>query len=216
MKSYLLLIILFFSQFLFSQNFYSEYNVISSKNIILKTIPETNLKDLKSVIELFKSSDLTTISKMEIISNQRYSFIKINLIDVNFLTNDSSDVKPDLYLIDFKTGIAYNVNNQSFFECKKYTINTNRKNQDSIWNQTIIDKQDTAILTFDKKLPKIITNRLLINNNLCGINKVVTKNEIIILTKYESSIKFDLDFFVTKVIATCKKRTKAKDLLFFH
>lgn len=215
MKIYILTLILF-AKISLAQNFYSEYNVISSKNIKLSTIPKTDLKDLKSVLEIFKSHDLVIVSKMEIISNQRYSFIKINLIDVNFLTNDSNNTKPDLYLIDFKTGIAYDVNNQSFFECKKHYIKENHKKQDSLWNQMIIDKLDTAYITFDNRLPKNITNRLILENNSCGVNKVVTKNEVIILTKYESNIKFDLDFYVNKVKTSCVKKTKMKDLLFFH
>jgi hypothetical protein len=79
---FLLLVI---HHFCYSQVFYSEYNVASSKKITLKNFPKTELKDVGAFMELFESNDLTVVTKMEIISNERYSFIKVRLMEVIFL-----------------------------------------------------------------------------------------------------------------------------------
>lgn len=214
MKKFLFLLMIIYHSY-YSQNVYSEFEVISSKNVIFKNLPKTHLKDLDEVFEMMGSNDITVKTKMEVISNSRYSFIKINFKDINFFVGSDENPKADLYLIDFDKEIGYNINEKKFFKCKSYSVPV-KSEKDTTYEQIFINKSDTAFITFNKRLPKYVKSRIPIKNNIGGISLIITKKEIIMLQSFKNNIKFDFEKFVEDVKKICVLDGGEIDLLFIH
>jgi hypothetical protein len=89
-------------------------------------LPETDMTDLKALLEAFSSNELSVTMKMEIISNKQYSYIKLSLIDINFPVAQNKSYEPEIYLIDFKNKISYDIKKRQYSKCVSYTLETKK------------------------------------------------------------------------------------------
>ncbi|MFN8116350.1 MAG: hypothetical protein U0W65_09570 [Bacteroidia bacterium] len=196
-----------------AQNTYSEYDVLVTNFTKLQTKIETDEKDLKAIIEMFSANEFYFEYKMKVISNCRYALFFVSL-DYSNYPGYKKDTTIEKYFIDYDKNIVYDVNKKSY---SKYTPDEIKKNslksKDSIFDAIVVSKSDTAIITFDKKLPKCLTNKIIVKNNNYGISKVKTDKQLIVLTLTKNN-KFDLENSFKTIKQICTKETPPFNGLF--
>jgi hypothetical protein len=221
MKNILLLVVFSLSKFVSSQTIYSEYVGISSSFKTLKKINYNNepSEPIVPMLAAFSSMGITAKYKMYIYSNCNYAFIKMTIEEVNMPGIPLGEESAELYVLDYNKYIFYDLKKFTYSIYKdpdffpSNTISTN----DSIYSTYIISKtnpNDTALITFNKSIPKCLTNKVILLNHHHGIQEIQTKNQYVKLTLYNQNSEFDIDEKVKFAKTKCTEAIKSKNYLF--
>ncbi len=198
-----------------AQNIYSEYDVLVSNFTKLQTKIETDQKDLKEIIEMFSSNEFYFEYKMKVISNCKYALFFVSL-DYSNYPGYKKDTTIEKYFIDYEKNIVYDVNKKSYSKYIPDAINkSSLKSKDTIFDAIVVSKSDTAVITFDKKLPKCLTNKIIIKNNNYGVSKIKTDKQLIVLSLTRTN-NFDLENSFKTIKQICTKETTPFNGLFLR
>ncbi len=195
------------------QTYYSEYKltVVDDKNLSEKI--KTKDKEAKELMEQMFPKPISATFSLKVISNERYAYLKVTL-DSAGMPNLS--VSGDVLFVDYTKNLCYDMKTKSYFYSKPNKIksapiivNAN------LFKEVFIDVKDTIIVTFDKMMPKFMTNQYMFTNNTCGITKIQTGRTLLTLVKFQEQ-KFDLDKVAEIFENSCDKKTKDINTLFLR
>ncbi len=115
--------------------------------------------------------------------------------------------------MDYANHTIYNLNKKTFSEYIPNKLEPKKNAKDAIYEQFSFYKADTAILTFDKTLPKQLGCKSFLNEQEYGIRKIVTKQDEVVLVKYIET-EFNFNEYLFNMKKVCTQNEKKINYLF--
>lgn len=218
MKKITLILFLHLSHFSYSQINYSEYITIHSTFSKVNYSPNEDEKIIP-MLDVFSSTNITAKYKLCIYSDCNYAYIKAILLEVNMPGIPLGEESAEIYLLDYNKYIFYDLKKMAFsiYKDPDHFVQPENNTIDSIYNSFIISKanpKDSARITFNKSLPKCLTNKVILIGSQDGIQEVQTKSQYLKLTLFKPNAEFDLNEKVKFAKTKCLEETKSKNYLF--
>ncbi len=195
------------------QSYYSEYiyKLVDNKNLSEK-IQTKDKEGKEQMSEMFPMPISATFS-VKVISNEKYAYIKMTFESAGMAGLTISDDEQSFF-VDYSKNLCYDMKTKSYFYSKPNKIKSAPiVFNDNSFAEVLIDGKDTAVVTFDKRMPKFMTNQYLFANNSCGVSKIQTRRTLLTLVKFQEQ-KFDLDKVAEIFENSCDKKTKDFNMLF--
>lgn len=211
MKSSLLIILIVVSQLMSAQTFYAEYTGTTRLKPNMNAPLDTNSAQRLSMASTSMPQYVEMNYNMQVYANSDYSFFVLEIKSGRFLGMDMAGEHIKV-LIDHKNLVVYDYGLKTYSALVPARITSKAKK--GLRPAYIAERGDTAVVYFDKNVPKWITGKIALVGNEYGVSKFKSGGDEFYLISW-SADEFDFGPELENARKTCiRQSARPMDLLF--
>lgn len=211
MKSIPLIILITLSQLICAQTFHAEYTGLTKLKPNMNAPLDSNAAQSLNIASLLMPQYVEMKYTMQVYANSDYSFLVMEITEGRFLGMNMAGEKVKVF-IDHKNSTVYDYGLKSYsaFDAARITSKAKKGLQPAY----IAEGGDTAVIYFDKKVPKCVTGKIALSGNDYGVSKFKSSSDEFYLLSWGAEA-FDFGPELENARKTCIHRSaKPIDLLF--
>ena len=207
----IMLLGVFLAQCSTSQNYHANYTSISIASMIQSDTVEFSTWLSIDTVNIHSNSHMVIVEDLECISNKRFSYFTSRVRKTNVGTFERTATHE--VLVDHKNKIIYLLNEKTAFPCISHAIDAH-SGKDSTYIRIVKSGNRESHISFDKSIPKEVSNRLVSKDRQNGITQVWSNKIKMTLDDYRTYGEFDFTSLLNRAKKECEVQEQILDLIF--